>query len=143
MLETPVSSSSIVTNYIYNLPIYRRGVATELRGVEIGLAHGFFLPGPFIKSGPLRNNNGVAEVAGCLSAAGLILILTVCLSIYGTVSFSDARQSFLFKRHSSRKSEVVLKSPLGWRNFTSGWLVGSVLGVTYCYICTKIFPAYS
>lgn len=26
-----------------------------LRGVEIGLAHGFLLVGPFIKYGPLRN----------------------------------------------------------------------------------------
>lgn len=49
MLETPVTSAPIVANYLSNLPAYRTGVSPLLRGVEIGLAHGFFLPGPFIK----------------------------------------------------------------------------------------------
>jgi photosystem I subunit 11 len=30
---------------------------------------------------------GVAEVAGCLSGAGLVLILALCLSIYGSAQF--------------------------------------------------------
>lgn len=37
-----------------------------LRGVEIGLAHGFLLVGPFIKLGPLRN---VEVRAGCLGCS--------------------------------------------------------------------------
>ncbi len=49
MLETPVTSSPLVVSYLSNLPAYRTGVSPLLRGVEIGLAHGFFLPGPFIK----------------------------------------------------------------------------------------------
>eukprot|EP00967_Tisochrysis_lutea_P106438 scaffold163228_cov21-Tisochrysis_lutea.AAC.1 len=49
MLETPVTSAPIVANYLSNLPAYRTGVAPNLRGVEIGLAHGFLLAGPFIK----------------------------------------------------------------------------------------------
>jgi photosystem I subunit XI len=49
MLETPVTSAPIVANYLSNLPIYRRGVSPLLRGVEIGLAHGFLVCGPFIK----------------------------------------------------------------------------------------------
>ena len=44
--------------------------------------------GPFIKLGPLRNvGQGVAERAGCLSGAGLVVILTVCLTIYGAAAF--------------------------------------------------------
>ncbi len=51
MLETPVTSAPIVAGYLSNLPAYRTGVSPLLRGVEIGLAHGFFLvrrtrPGP-------------------------------------------------------------------------------------------------
>lgn len=49
MLETPVTSAPIVANYLSNLPAYRTGVAPSLRGVEIGLAHGFLLMGPFTK----------------------------------------------------------------------------------------------
>ncbi|KAI8467325.1 MAG: photosystem I PsaL, reaction centre subunit XI, partial [Monoraphidium minutum] len=66
MLETPVTSSPLVVSYLSNLPAYRTGVSPLLRGVEIGLAHGFFLPGPFIKLGPLRAVEGTAEIAGCL-----------------------------------------------------------------------------
>ncbi len=46
MLETPVTSAPIVAGYLSNLPAYRTGVSPLLRGVEIGLAHGFFLVRP-------------------------------------------------------------------------------------------------
>lgn len=42
-----------------------------------------------VQLGPLRNVESIAEVSGCLSAAGLVIILTVCLSMYGGVSFQD------------------------------------------------------
>merc|ERR1712093_765497 len=87
MLETPVTSAPIVASYLSNLPAYRIGVSPLLRGVEIGLAHGFFIPGPFIKLGPLRAVEHTAEIAGCMSAAGLVIILAACTSIYGAVSF--------------------------------------------------------
>ena len=45
--------------------------------------------GPFIKLGPLRNVEGVAEIAGSLSAAGLVLILSLALTIYGAASFQQ------------------------------------------------------
>ncbi len=37
--------------------------------------------------GPLRNVVGEAEIAGCLSGAGLVVILAACLSIYGSAAF--------------------------------------------------------
>lgn len=49
MLETPVTSSPLVAWYLSNLPAYRTSVDPTLRGVEIGLAHGFLMAGPFIK----------------------------------------------------------------------------------------------
>ena len=49
MLETPVTSAPIIATYLSSLPAYRTGVSPLLRGVEIGLAHGFLLVGPFIK----------------------------------------------------------------------------------------------
>jgi photosystem I subunit XI len=39
--------------------------------------------------GPLRNVPGTAEVAGCLSGAGLVLILSLCLSLYGAAQFQS------------------------------------------------------
>merc|ERR1712061_697485 len=133
MLETPITSAPIVTKYLSYLPCYRLSVSTNARGVEVGLAHGFFMPGPFIKLGPLRNVEGSAEIAGCMSAAGLILILAVCLSMYGSTSFQ-------------RKNIVGVKTlsgrSIGWSEFTSGWVVGGLSGVMYCYLCTQFFPLY-
>jgi photosystem I subunit 11 len=142
MLETPVTSSPIVVNFLSNLPIYRIGVPALLRGFEIGLAHGFFLPGPFIKLGPLRAVDGGAEIAGCMSAAGLVIILTVCMSIYGEVSF-QRKETLGVKTLSGRLlAPHDLQSSSGWANLASGWLLGGLSGVMYCYICTQFFPYY-
>merc|ERR1711862_122660 len=132
MLETPVTSSPIVVNYLSNLPIYRIGVPALLRGFEIGLAHGFFLPGPFIKLGPLRAVEGGAEITGCMSAAGLVIILSVCMSIYGEVSF-QRKESVKIKTLSGRMlAPHDLQSSSGWANLASGWLLGGISGVVYC-----------
>merc|ERR1712124_209987 len=143
MLETPVTSAPIVANYLSGLPAYRTGVAPLLRGVEIGLAHGFFLPGPFIKLGPLRSVEGTAEIAGCLSAAGLVIILTGCLSIYGAVRFQRS-EIIGAKTLSGREiARDEWQTSGGWSEFTSGWVVGGLSGVLYCYMCTQLFPYYS
>merc|ERR1719265_397810 len=143
MLETPVTSAPLVANYLSSLPAYRTGVSPLLRGVEIGLSHGFFLPGPFIKLGPLRAVEGAAEIAGCMSAAALVVILAGCLSIYGTVSF-QRKDTVGIKTLSGRKIAIdELQTSAGWANFASGWVVGGLSGVLYCYLCTQIFPYYN
>lgn len=91
-LETPVTSSPLVAWYLSNLPGYRTAVNPLLRGIEVGLAHGFFLVGPFVKAGPLRNTE-YAGSAGSLAAAGLIVILSICLTIYGVSSFNEGDPS--------------------------------------------------
>ena len=120
-LATPISTSSFTKNFLINLPAYRVGVSPILRGLEIGLAHGYFLVGPFYKLGPLRNSD-VALLSGFFSSIGLIFIMTACLAIYGVVSFEE--------------TEVTdkLQTSKGWRQFTSGWLVGAIGGSTFAYI---------
>eukprot|EP00983_Pelagomonas_calceolata_P040440 1137613-Pelagomonas_calceolata.AAC.13 len=44
---------------------------------------------PHLQLGPLRNVPGAAEVVGCMSAAGLVLILALCLSLYGNAAFQS------------------------------------------------------
>jgi photosystem I subunit 11 len=48
-----------------------------------------FLPPPSVQLGPLRAVEGTAEIAGCLSAAGLVGILTLCLTLYGAAQFQS------------------------------------------------------
>jgi photosystem I subunit 11 len=55
-LATPITSSAVTRAILRNLPAYRFGLTPLLRGLEIGLAHGYFLMGPFVKLGPLRNS---------------------------------------------------------------------------------------
>merc|ERR1711988_326019 len=142
MLETPVSSAPIVVNFLSNLPAYRRTVAPGLRGTEIGLTHGLFLAGPFIKLGPLRSTD-VAEVAGCLSAEGLVIILTACLTIYGIATFQGTPE-VAEKTLSGRELEPdLLYTADGWDGFTSGWLIGGSGGVAWAYILTQTLPYYS
>jgi photosystem I subunit 11 len=84
------------------------------------MAHGYFLIGPFYKLGPLRASD-VALLSGLFSSVGLIIILATCLAIYGVVSFED------------NENKDLLQSSQGWKQFTSGWLVGSIGGVIFAY----------
>ena len=146
MLETPVTSSPLVASYLSSLPAYRTGVSPLLRGVEIGLAHGLLVTGPFIKLGPLRDAaGGVAEKAGCASGAGLVLILTACLAMYGASTFqNEGAEALGVKTLSGR---AVARDPLqsgdGWSQFTAGWLVGGLSGVAWTYVLTQVLPYYS
>ena len=87
-LATPVTTSSFTKLYLSNLPAYRKGLSPLLRGLEIGMAHGYFIVGPFYKLGPLRNSSS-ALLVGFLSAVGLICFMTAGLAIYGYVSFKE------------------------------------------------------
>ena len=126
-LSTPVSTSSLTKGLLSNLPAYRRGLSPLLRGLEIGMAHGYFLVGPFDKLGPLRNTD-VALLSGFLSAVGLIIILTTCLSMYGNVSFNK------------EDSKDMLQTTEGWGQFTAGFLVGAVGGAGFAYLLLANIP---
>ena len=70
-LSTPISNSAATRAFLGNLPAYRPGLSPLLRGLEVGMAHGYLLVGPFDKFGPLRNSPA-ALLIGFLSAIGLI-----------------------------------------------------------------------
>jgi photosystem I subunit 11 len=142
MLETPVTSSPIIASYLSNLPAYRTGVSCVLRGVEIGLAHGFLMTGPFIKLGPLRNTPE-AEIVGCAAAAGLVVILTVCLSIYGQSAFQTTPSIGVKTLTGRMVARDPLQSAKGWDEFTAGWLIGGVSSCAFAYILTQVLPYYS
>ena len=126
-VSTPVNTSSFTKSLLGNLPAYRKGLSPLLRGLEVGMAHGYFLVGPFDKLGPLRNTD-VALFSGFLSAVGLIIILTTCLSMYGNVSFSLG------------SSDDSLQTYKGWNQFTAGFLVGAVGGAGFAYLLLTNIP---
>ena len=124
-LSTPVTSSAATKVFLGNLPAYRKGLSPLLRGLEIGMAHGYLLLGPFEKLGPLRHSE-IALLIGFLAAVGLITILTVCLAMYGKVTFQEVNND------SKNTNELV--NGKNWNQFTSGFFVGSFGGVSFAYL---------
>lgn len=132
--ETPITSSPLIAWYLSNLPAYRTAVSPLLRGIEVGLAHGFFLVGPFAKTGPLRNTE-VAGTAGAFGAAGLVVILSVALTIYGIATFKEGAPSLAPSLTlSGRKKEAdKLQTSQGWASFAGGFFFGGLSGVGWAY----------
>lgn len=159
-LETPITSSSITRAILKNLPAYRFGLTPLLRGLEIGLAHGYFLIGPFIKLGPLRNSD-VALFAGFLSTIGLIIILTLGLTIYGAVVFQrpkvivsnepstlpkklvKAVQESLEVEADILESANILQTRAAWTKFKGGFFVGACGSAGFAFICLSSIPLFT
>lgn len=131
-LATPINTNEITLTWLKNLPIYRPGLSPILRGLEIGMAHGYWLLGPFLKLGPLRNTPQ-ALVAGFTSAAGLIVIASFCLFLYGSVTFQKQPQLL------QGVLPENLKTYKDWSFFTSGFLIGALGGLIFaCFILLEI-----
>ncbi len=131
-LSTPITSSAVTRTILGNLPAYRSGLSPLLRGLEIGLAHGYFLIGPFTYLGPLRNTE-IALLAGFMSTLGLIIIATLGLTVYGYATFQD----------NTNNPKMDLQSRKGWDQFKSGFLVGAFGGSGFAYICLLSIPSFT
>ncbi|MBC6418188.1 MAG: chlorophyll a/b binding light-harvesting protein [Prochloron sp. SP5CPC1] len=133
-LNTPINSSDFTLKLLKNLPIYRLGLSPLARGLEIGMAHGYFILGPFATLGPLRDSEQ-ANLVGLLAAVGLVVIMTICLSIYGTVSFKKELQKDKPTYATSGPNVPdSLKTSDGWSQFTGAFLVGGVGGAIFAYL---------
>lgn len=121
-LATPISASGFTQAFIGNLPAYRKGLSPILRGLEVGMAHGYFLIGPWTLLGPLRDSE-YANLGGLISAMTLVLIATACLAAYGIVSFQG----------DSGSNADSLQSSEGWSQFAAGFFVGGMGGAFVAY----------
>jgi photosystem I subunit 11 len=130
-LATPITSSAVTRALLKNLPAYRFGLTPLLRGLEIGLAHGYFLIGPFAKLGPLRNSD-IALFAGFLSTIGLILILTLGLTIYGAAVFKPEKETEV--------NQNDLQTRKAWDQFKGGFFVGACGSAGFALICLSSIP---
>ncbi|MBD2211367.1 photosystem I reaction center protein subunit XI [Calothrix sp. FACHB-156] len=129
-LETPVNSSPLVKWFIGNLPAYRPGLTPFRRGLEVGMAHGYWLFGPFAKLGPLRNTPS-ADLAGLLGAVGLVVLLTAALSLYSHSNPPKALASV-----TAGNPPDAFTSNEGWNNFASAFLIGGIGGAVVAYFLT-------
>ena len=121
-LATPVNSSGIVKAWINNLPAYRKGMSANARGLEIGMAHGYYLYGPFATSGPIRGTS-MSLVSGVLSASCVIIVLSVAIQLYTSVSVPKPRPSV-----TTADPGDDFGTKEGWSAMGSGFLIGGCGG---------------
>jgi photosystem I subunit 11 len=134
-LETPINASGFTKAFIGNLPAYRQGLSPQRRGLEIGMAHGYFLFGPFTYLGPLRDSD-IPGLAGLLSAAGLIVILTACLSIYSGAGVNKT----VTQTTTPFTPPASLETEEGWSEFAGSFLIGGIGGATFAYLLWTNLP---
>jgi photosystem I subunit 11 len=117
-----------VGSRVSEVAAYRKGLSPILRGLEIGMAHGYFLIGPWVKLGPLRDS-AHANLGGLISGIALILIATICLSAYGLVSYQGE----------SQPGADYLKTSEGWSQFAGGFFVGAMGAAFVAYFLLDNF----
>jgi photosystem I subunit XI len=131
-LETPINASPLTKWFINNLPAYRPGITPSRRGLEVGMAHGYLLFGPFAKLGPLRDTAN-ANLAGLLGAIGLVVLLTACLSLYSNSNPGKALPSVTVPNPPAD----AFNSKESWNNFASSFLIGGIGGAVVAYFLTS------
>lgn len=131
-LATPITSSGFTQAFVSNLPAYRSRVSPLIRGLEVGLAHGYFLLGPWVLFGPLRDYSNAANLGALIAVIGLVLIATACMSVYGLVSF-PADESQVAYLQDNPQAPDELKTAQGWSQFTGGFFIGGMGGAFVAY----------
>jgi photosystem I subunit XI len=126
-LATPVNASGFTKALINNLPAYRVGLSANRRGLEIGMAHGYWLYGPFAVLGPLRDSD-LGATAGLLATIGLVSILTIALSLYSATGVSAPTATL-----TAPNPPDSLSTQEGWSEFASGFLLGACGGAFFAY----------
>jgi photosystem I subunit XI len=131
---TPINNSPFIRFFIANLPINRANLDPFFRGLEVGMAHGYWMLGPFTLLGPLRNLSTVARDAApfALGAAlaatiGLIVVCTLAISLYATAKPDDDTNF----------------GAEGWSRFAGGWLIGGVGGAIFAAFLLILSPVLS
>ncbi len=126
-LATPLNSSGFSTTLIRNLPAYREGLAPLRRGLEVGMAHGYLLYGPFLVLGPLRNTAN-ADIAALLASIGLVAILTLCLSLYASAMGGKPTETL-----TTPNVPTAFATKEGWSEFGTGFFLGGAGGAFFAY----------
>jgi len=124
-LSGPLPDLKVGEAYLKLLPAYRTNLSPLLKGISVGIAHGYFLVGPFYNLGPLRNTPS-SNFAGFLASASLIIILTSALWIYGKVTYNGGQQ-----QNTVGSDEVNFLSARSWAQFCSGFALGGFGGITF------------
>lgn len=134
-LATPINSSPFTKALIRNLPAYRAGLSPQRRGLEVGMAHGYLLYGPFALTSQFRNTP-VNDVVGLIEAVILVVILTVCLSLYAGTQPNKPVSTV-----TAPVTPATLDTSEGWSEFAGSFLVGGIGGAAFAFLVFQVFKS--
>ncbi len=127
-LATPINNSKLAKAIVNSFSAYRQGLSPLRRGIEVGLAHGYWLLGPFFKFNPLRYTERGAEAA-LLSTIGLIVISAGSIVLYAATNPPPPIATITVPNPPD-----VFASNKGWDTYATGFLVGGVGGAVIAYV---------
>jgi len=125
-IRTPLTEGRFSKMFIKNTAFYRDGLKPWQRGVEIGMAHGYFLIGPFVALGPLRDTP-VAATVGLLCGCAVIGLVTCGAYIFGITI-----QPTLFDKEGDEPSS-------GWMELVNWHALGGVGGAGFAHALLTVF----
>ena len=123
---TALSFSDVTVTFLRNLPIYRKGLSPIVRGLEVSLAHGYFLVGAFVVLLPLQET-GLAPLAGLLATLALVFILSIGFSIYENRNIEAGKVLYWHKTSED------------WSLFRGGFVMGGTSGAFLAYLLLDNF----
>jgi photosystem I subunit XI len=127
-LATPINNSKLAKAIVNSFSAYRQGLSPLRRGIEVGLAHGYWLLGPFFKFNPLRYTERGAEAA-LLSTIGLIIISAASIVLYAATNPPPPIATITVPNPPD-----AFASTKGWDTYATGFLVGGVGGAVLAYL---------
>ncbi len=136
-LATPINSSDLAKSFINNLPAYRSGLTPFLRGLEIGMAHGYFLVGPEVVFGPLRESSHGAYLGGLITAIYISVLACLGISIFALATF-QGDPTGTYNSH-SRDRLRPLRQKEDWYQLSGGILLGAMGGALFAYALLENF----
>jgi photosystem I subunit XI len=136
-LSTPINDSPIVRAYIQNLPAYRPGLPPFMRGLEIGMAHGYFLVGPEVVVGPLRETVHGANLSGLITAIYITASACLGISIFAIATFQGNPKGS-YNSHSQDDLRPLRKKE-DWFQLCGGVFLGSMGGAIFAYLLLENF----
>ncbi len=126
-LATPINNSKLTKTIVNNFSAYRQGLSPLRRGVEVGVAHGYWLLGPFFKFNPLRFTERGAEAA-LLSTIGLVIISAASIVLYAATNPPPPIATITVPHPPD-----TFNNPQGWNTYAMGFLVGGIGGAVLAY----------
>jgi photosystem I subunit XI len=127
-LSTPINNSKLAKAIVNSFSAYRQGLSPLRRGIEVGLAHGYWQIGPFFKFNPLRYTEWGALTA-LLSDIGLVVISAGAIVIYAATNPPPP-----IATSAVPNPPEAFATTKGWDTYATGFLIGGVGGAVVAYL---------